>query len=66
MGETGCGKTRLIRFLCRLQARKARQDNLNNMILMKVKQFDISSVGSNGMRYIFDSFQYIAYRFGNF
>ena len=37
MGETGCGKTRLIRFLCRLQAGLANtEEGINNMILMKV------------------------------
>ncbi|XP_072028224.1 E3 ubiquitin-protein ligase rnf213-alpha-like [Amphiura filiformis] len=36
MGETGCGKTRLIRFLCHLQAGWHSMQGLNNMILMKV------------------------------
>ncbi|XP_072042938.1 E3 ubiquitin-protein ligase rnf213-alpha-like [Amphiura filiformis] len=37
MGETGCGKTRLIRFLCQLQGGiAAREGGLQNMILMKV------------------------------
>ncbi|XP_072028229.1 E3 ubiquitin-protein ligase rnf213-alpha-like [Amphiura filiformis] len=36
MGETGCGKTRLIRFLCRQQAGWRSMEGLNNMILMKV------------------------------
>ena len=34
MGETGCGKTRLVRFMCDLQ--KPAGVDLNNMILMKV------------------------------
>ena len=34
MGETGCGKTRLIRFLCDLQ--KPPGSQVQNMILMKV------------------------------
>ncbi|KXJ23404.1 E3 ubiquitin-protein ligase RNF213 [Exaiptasia diaphana] len=33
MGETGCGKTRLIRYMCALQAGSAKQ---RNMLLMKV------------------------------
>ncbi|KAJ7339384.1 hypothetical protein OS493_005779 [Desmophyllum pertusum] len=33
MGETGCGKTRLIRYMCGLQAGK---DGLRNMLLVKV------------------------------
>lgn len=34
MGETGCGKTRLIRYLCRLQTEGL---ELENMLLMKVQ-----------------------------
>ena len=34
MGETGCGKTKLIRYLCGLQTEGVRQ---RNMLLMKVK-----------------------------
>ena len=34
MGETGCGKTRLIRFLCEIQ--KPPNAKIKNMILMKV------------------------------
>ena len=34
MGETGCGKTRLIRFMCELQ--KPPDSDVKNMILMKV------------------------------
>jgi ABC-type taurine transport system ATPase subunit len=33
MGETGCGKTRLIRFMCELQAGP---DGPKNLLLMKV------------------------------
>ena len=34
MGETGCGKTRLIRYMCDL----ARQDrSVTNMVIMKVR-----------------------------
>ncbi|XP_033105070.1 E3 ubiquitin-protein ligase RNF213-like [Anneissia japonica] len=37
MGETGCGKTRLIRFMCQLQSNGLVADQpVNNMILMKV------------------------------
>ncbi|XP_077980164.1 E3 ubiquitin-protein ligase rnf213-alpha-like [Glandiceps talaboti] len=36
MGETGCGKTRLIRFMCQLQAGIESVDGPKNMILMKV------------------------------
>lgn len=35
MGETGCGKTRLIRYLCDLQKEGAVKD-VKNMLLMKV------------------------------
>ncbi|XP_052243455.1 E3 ubiquitin-protein ligase RNF213-like [Dreissena polymorpha] len=34
MGETGCGKTRLVKFMCALQCPPG--VNVNNMILMKV------------------------------
>lgn len=34
MGETGCGKTRLIRYLCGLQTEGL---ELKNMLLMKVQ-----------------------------
>ena len=35
MGETGCGKTRLIRYMCDL----ARQDlKVRNMLIMKVRK----------------------------
>ncbi len=39
MGETGCGKTRLIRFMCDLAAQGCRQgsDEVRNMLIMKVK-----------------------------
>ena len=36
MGETGCGKTRLIRFMCELQAGP---DGPKNLLLMKVRLF---------------------------
>ncbi|XP_077864556.1 E3 ubiquitin-protein ligase rnf213-alpha-like, partial [Saccoglossus kowalevskii] len=36
MGETGCGKTRLIRFMCQLQAGAVAVDGPKNMVLMKV------------------------------
>ena len=36
MGETGCGKTRLVRFLCELQ--KPRDVNVQNLVLMKVRR----------------------------
>ena len=39
MGETGCGKTRLIKFMCALQQPPG--VTVENMILMKV-WFDIS------------------------
>ncbi|XP_072046321.1 E3 ubiquitin-protein ligase rnf213-alpha-like [Amphiura filiformis] len=41
MGETGCGKTRLIRFLCRLQAGLGAEDGLKNMILMKASHINM-------------------------
>ncbi len=39
MGETGCGKTRLIRFMCDLVAQGCRQggDQVRNMLILKVK-----------------------------
>ena len=38
MGETGCGKTRLIRFMCDLAAQGCRQggEHVKNMVIMKV------------------------------
>ena len=38
MGETGCGKTRLIRFMCDLAAEGCRQGgaHVRNMLIMKV------------------------------
>ena len=39
MGETGCGKTRLIKFMCQLLAAKKPHDSdeeIKNMIIMKV------------------------------
>ena len=35
MGETGCGKTRLVKFMCALQVPPGA--DITNMILMKVK-----------------------------
>ena len=37
MGETGCGKTRLIRFMCEVQAGP---DGPKNLLLMKVGIYD--------------------------
>lgn len=34
MGETGCGKTRLVKYLCALQSPPGKE--VENMILMKV------------------------------
>lgn len=38
MGETGCGKTRLIRYLCDMVAKSKSngQDTVKNMLIMKV------------------------------
>ena len=38
MGETGCGKTRLIRYMCDLAAQGCRQgeERVKNMLIMKV------------------------------
>ena len=38
MGETGCGKTRLIRYMCDLAAQGCRQggEHVKNMLIMKV------------------------------
>ena len=43
MGETGCGKTRLIRFMCDLVAQGCRQgsNQVRNMLIMKVKILSI-------------------------
>jgi ABC-type glutathione transport system ATPase component len=35
MGETGCGKTRLIRYMCDLA--KSNRKEKTNMIILKVK-----------------------------
>ncbi len=39
MGETGCGKTRLIRFMCDLAAQGCKQGgkDVTNMLIMKVR-----------------------------
>lgn len=39
MGETGCGKTRLIRYMCGLQAGPQNKDQprTRNMLLVKVR-----------------------------
>lgn len=41
MGETGCGKTRLIRFMCDLAAQGCKQGgkDVRNMLIMKVTNF---------------------------
>jgi ABC-type cobalamin/Fe3+-siderophores transport system ATPase subunit len=44
MGETGCGKTRLIKFMCALQQPPG--VTVENMILMKV-WFDIRGLEKN-------------------
>ena len=38
MGETGCGKTRLIRFMCDLAAQGCKEGgaHVKNMLIMKV------------------------------
>ena len=38
MGETGCGKTRLIRYMCNIAARGCKNggDHVRNMLIMKV------------------------------
>ena len=36
MGETGCGKTRLIKFMCELRAGR---EKVRNMLLVKVRRF---------------------------
>ena len=36
MGETGCGKTSLITFMCKLMATRA---DAINLVLVKVKKF---------------------------
>ena len=41
MGETGCGKTRLIKFMCSLQ--KPPGVNVQNMVLMKVQEVSVTS-----------------------
>ena len=40
MGETGCGKTRLIRYMCDLAARGCKDggDHVRNMLIMKVQK----------------------------
>lgn len=40
MGETGCGKTRLIRYMCDLAAQGCKQGggDVKNMLIMKVTE----------------------------
>ncbi len=44
MGETGCGKTRLIRYMCNLAAQSgsAKNDKKNNMLILKVLHYEAS------------------------
>ena len=44
MGETGCGKTKLIKFMCSLRAGRSR---IRNMLLVKVCFYKFSKVLSN-------------------
>lgn len=54
MGETGCGKTRLIRYMCEL----ARQGlDVRNMFILKVCNLKFSSVKSS----VFDNRRYWLY-----
>ena len=46
MGETGCGKTRLIRYMCALQAGSTGQ---RNMLLMKVNMTNVIVVSLTEM-----------------
>ena len=40
MGETGCGKTRLIKYMCDLAAMNSQgEDDALNIIIMKVKLY---------------------------
>ena len=43
MGETGCGKTRLVKFMCGLQLPPGLENKSQNMILMKVGSVLLSS-----------------------
>ena len=36
MGETGCGKTKLIEFMSKLQVPSALKEQINTMIIVKV------------------------------
>ena len=50
MGETGCGKTRLLRYLCELQAKNYDTKNLLTMkvcLLSVTDFFNVSDVISN-------------------
>ena len=44
MGETGCGKTRLIRYMCDLAARGCKDggNHVKNMLIMKVQIFAVN------------------------
>ena len=48
MGETGCGKTRLIRFMCDMIALSAGEgiDCVRNMLIMKVKHTHLCHGGT--------------------
>ena len=47
MGETGCGKTRLIRYMCDLAAQGGNKERsqeskcIKNLLIMKVKQLNV-------------------------
>ena len=50
MGETGCGKTKLIDFMSKLQVPTALKDEVNTMIIVKVSrdsQFFVNSIVLN-------------------
>ena len=47
MGETGCGKTKLIDFMSKLHVPTALKDEVNTMIIVKVSgdsQFFVNSI----------------------
>ena len=47
MGETGCGKTKLIDFMSKLQVPTTLKDEVNTMIIVKVSrdsQFFVNSI----------------------
>ena len=52
MGETGCGKTKLIEFMSKLQTPTDLRDTLTTMIIVKVRFIHLNSKGSHAAMFM--------------